>query len=153
MRPSVRTHSLKNETAGPRILHPICWPRSASLRRLGSVKLRRSRRHSLASLRGLCRARNQSCCKELCHEGALPAEAYRPHTSRWAGRNGDSILFGIHSASPSTTGTRFAVRKSTNTLSLGEICRLDGHSTRRGPECPHVKPDQHPLPGPLPRSR
>ena len=38
------------------------------------------------------------------------------------------------SASPSTAGTRFAARKSTNVLSLGERCRLDGHRTRRGPE-------------------
>ena len=38
------------------------------------------------------------------------------------------------SASPSTAGTRFAARKSTNTLSLGARCRLDGHRTRRGPE-------------------
>jgi len=31
------------------------------------------------------------------------------------------------SDSPSTAGTRFAARKSTNALSLGERCRLDGH--------------------------
>jgi hypothetical protein len=34
----------------------------------------------------------------------------------------------------STAGTRFSARKSTNTLSLGARCLLDGHRIRRGPE-------------------
>ena len=50
--------------------------------------------------------------------------------SRLAAYPAVSALF----ASPSTTGTRFAARKSTNTRSLGARCRLDGQMTRRGPE-------------------
>jgi hypothetical protein len=58
------------------------------------------------------------------------ADIAHPRRSRSTLARGLIPLF----ASPSTDGTRFAARKSTKALSLGASCRLDGHSTRSGPE-------------------
>src|SRR6185312_15101574 len=73
-------------------------------------------------------------CERASEAFALSDPRPEPEILGWDHPLGTNPAVSRSAGSPSTAGTRFVARKSTNTLSLGARCRLDGHRIRRGPE-------------------